>query len=885
MRSLEIKKDIYWVGALDPDLRIFDIIMYTPYGTTYNSYVVKGSEKTAVFETVKEQFFEQYLERLKSLDIDFTKIDYIVVDHTEPDHAGSVAKLLELSPQAKVVGSSAAINFMKKIANRPFESIVVNDGDTLDLGNKTLKFISAPFLHWPDSIYTYVPEDNMLFTCDSFGSHYCSENVFNDLIENEEHYMEALRYYYDCIMGPFKPYVLKAIDKIENLEIDTICPGHGPILREDPWKIVELYRKWSTPEEKKNDKDKITISYVSAYGYTKALAENIAEGIKSKGDFDIKMYDVIYHKMEDIVQDISESNGILFGSPTINGDLLEPIRTLLTHLNPLVHGGKVAAGFGSYGWSGEAVPNMERRLKELRMDMYTPGLKINFKPSEEELTKAFNFGAGFAEKIIAKENKTTLKGKPKKTKLWKCLVCGEVFEGDTPPESCPVCGASAEQFVEVKSEDTDFKSETEEKFVIIGNGAAGFYAADAIRKRNSKCSIEIIAKEKSLSYYRPQLSDYISTSISDDEFYIASEEWYEENKINQLFGVWVKEILPEDKKVILNDGTEVSYDKLILANGSHNFIPPVKVACDELKNVAGDLVLTSDNYKKVDGIFTLRELQDADDIKDYVNQCRSAVIIGGGLLGLEAAWELKNQGLDVTVVEFSTRLLPRQLDNEGAQLFKNIADNSGINLILGDSAEEIVADMCISPISSQGEIKPKVMGIKLKSGKTIETDLILFSVGIRPNKELASKAGIASDKGIIVNEKMETNIKDIYACGDVAELKGIVYGNWPAAIEMGKIAGANAAGDSVAFEGFVSSTIFKALDAEVFSAGTINFDDTSLEQLGFKDMEKGLYKKLFFKDGKIVGGILIGDSSKSAKIITGIQGGSSVQDLIKSNVL
>ena len=186
MKHLEVKNNIYWVGALDPNLRVFDIIMYTPYGTTYNSYVVKGSNKTAVFETVKAQFFDQYLERLNSLGVNPSEIDYIVVDHTEPDHAGSVSKLLKLAPNAKVVGSKIAIDFLKDIVNEDFEHIVVNHGDTLSLGNKTLEFISAPFLHWPDSMYTYIPEDKALITCDSFGSHYSCEEVFNDLVPKEE---------------------------------------------------------------------------------------------------------------------------------------------------------------------------------------------------------------------------------------------------------------------------------------------------------------------------------------------------------------------------------------------------------------------------------------------------------------------------------------------------------------------------------------------------------------------------------------------------------------------------------------------------------------------------------------------------------------------------
>ena len=400
MNALEVKKDIYWVGALDPNLRIFDIVMYTPFGSTYNSYVVKGSEKTAVFETVKEKFFDEYLERLKSLDINIENIDYIVVDHTEPDHAGSVAKLLEISKNAKIVGSAAAIKFLKEIVNRDFEYITVKDGDSISLGNKTLSFISAPFLHWPDSMFTYVVEDKVLITCDSFGSHYCNPEMYNDLNQSQENYREALKYYFDGIMSPFKPYVLKAIDKIKDLSIDIICPGHGPILREDPWNIVNKYKEWSLPEDA-SEEPQVTICYVSAYGYTEAVAKKIEQGINSYCNFKVNMYDVIHSDMNDILASIDKSKGIIFGSPTMNGDALKPIWDILINLNPIVHGGKVASAFGSYGWSGEAVPNIEDRLKQIKLDLY-PSMKFNFKPTEEDLNFAFKFGESFAEKIAEK---------------------------------------------------------------------------------------------------------------------------------------------------------------------------------------------------------------------------------------------------------------------------------------------------------------------------------------------------------------------------------------------------------------------------------------------------------------------------------------------------
>lgn len=401
MEYKEIKNDIYWIGALDPDLRVFDIVMNTPYGTSYNSYLIKGSEKTAIIETVKENFFDEYIERLKSLNVDLSKIDYIIANHTEPDHAGSYGKLIDIAKNAKIVGSASAINFLKNITNKNFESIIVKDNDTISLGNKTLKFISAPFLHWPDTMYTYDEEDAVLFTCDSFGSHYCCKGIFNDTIENKDEYLDSVKHYFDCIVSPFRPFVLKALQNVKskNIKIDMICPGHGPVLRNKPEEIVNLYEKWSTPL-KKGTKKKIVISYVSAYGYTKIIAGEIEKGIKSAGDFEIEKYNVIESSSQKILDSIENADGLLFGSPTINQDALKPVMELLISMNPIVHGKKLAAAFGSYGWSGEAVKNIEERLKQLKMKVFEPGLKVKFKPSDEDLNKAFEFGKDFAQKLI-----------------------------------------------------------------------------------------------------------------------------------------------------------------------------------------------------------------------------------------------------------------------------------------------------------------------------------------------------------------------------------------------------------------------------------------------------------------------------------------------------
>lgn len=840
LKSLKLKNDLYWVGSLDPNLRVFDIIMYTPYGTTYNSYVLKAGEKTILFETVKAKHFDSYLGRLEDLNIDLKSIDYIVVSHTEPDHAGSVERILKLSPNAKIIASQNAVNYLKEIVNDKFEYIIVNDNDEIKIENKTLKFYSVPLLHWPDTMYTYIKEDNVLVTCDSFGSHYSCEGVINTKIENEEHYMEALRYYYDCIMGPFKPYILKAIEKIKALKLDMICPGHGPVLVENPRKIVDIYEKWSSEELIVPNKD-ITICYVSAYGYTSELAENIKKGIEQHSDYNVKMYDVINHNMDEIINSITYSQGVLFGTPTINGDALKPIWDILVSLNPIVHGNKVASCFGSFGWSGEGIPNVMERLKQLRMKTIDP-LIVNFKPNESDLYEAQLLGKKFVE--------TTIDANTKKegTKKWKCVICNEVFDGDEAPDICPVCGAKHDQFIEVIEENISYQKDTDDKFVIVGNGAAGFYAADAIRKRNKTAKIVMLSNEKELTYYRPALSDFINEEIKKEDFYVVDESWYKENNIEVLLDLNVERINEEDKEIILYNNSIIKYDKLVLSNGSSNFVPPIK---------GHDL----------EGVYTLRNKNDLDNIKEYLDKSKNVLVIGGGLLGLEAAYEAKLAKKEVTVVEAMPNLLTRQLDKDGSTTLENILKENGLNLMLGKFIDTLEGDK-------------KVSKAVFKDGSSIDVDMVIFSIGVRPNIKIANNTNIEVNKGIVVDKYMNTSSKDIYACGDIAEIDSMIWAIWPAAIDMGKVAGANACGDKVEFNAENYPVGLDVFDTKVFSIGTINDTDSCISL-----SKKDAYKKLFFKEDILVGAIFINDLSKNVKVIELIEEKANFNKVLNENLL
>ncbi len=396
-RIIDVTDDVKWIGILDYDIKTFDIVMTTEHGTTYNSYFI-NAEKKALIEVAKAKFSETYFKKLKSV-ADPKDISYIILNHTEPDHSGSLKMLLEMAPSATVVGSGNAIRYLEDIANVPFKSLVVKDGDTIDLGNKTLKFIAAPNLHWPDTIYTWLEEDRVLFTCDSFGAHYCDYDMKDDLNED---YLFTVKYYFDVILKPFSRFMIKAIEKIKPLEIQVICTGHGPILRDNREKIVELTEKYAreyidTVENK--TKKSILIAYVSAYGFSKQAAEIISQSILETGNFNVNVVDIEHIDLGELDALVTSSAAILVGSPTINQNTLLPVYKLFALINPIRDKGKLAGAFGSYGWSGEAPKIITEVMKSLKLKVFDESVSFKFKPSGQKEEMLKEFGRRFAEKF------------------------------------------------------------------------------------------------------------------------------------------------------------------------------------------------------------------------------------------------------------------------------------------------------------------------------------------------------------------------------------------------------------------------------------------------------------------------------------------------------
>lgn len=394
---LNINDKVKWIGVQDKDIVTFDVVMETLNGTTYNSYFIDAEAKTIVDGT-KEKFWGEYLESIRAV-TDPASIRYIIVNHTEPDHSGNIKNLLRIAPNATVVGSGTAMRYLRDLMGEEFNHLVVKNGNTLDLGDRTLRFISAPNLHWPDTMYTYLEEDKLLFTCDSFGAHFSHEAMFDDLVGD---YSESLKYYFDVILKPYSKSYLKAIEKVDELEINAICPGHGPILRSSWKEVVETTREWCTEYLKRPERKRIFIAYVSAYENTGHIAESIAMGVKEAGDFDVDMLNIEHASIGEMEEHVSRSSAIIVGSPTMNQNILLPIYKLFAVINPVRDRYKVAGGFGSYGWSGEGARLIKDNLINLKLDFIGEGVFVKFSPDEDSAKLCVDYGRAIGEKLAGK---------------------------------------------------------------------------------------------------------------------------------------------------------------------------------------------------------------------------------------------------------------------------------------------------------------------------------------------------------------------------------------------------------------------------------------------------------------------------------------------------
>ena len=388
LEKVEIKPDIYWVGGIDWDIRNFHGYS-TNRGTTYNAYLIKDKKITLV-DTVKHYLFDEMLSRIKEL-IDPKKIEYIISNHVEMDHSGSISKILEICPNAKVLTSTRGEKGLLRHYKKDWNFQVLKSGDTLNIGKRTLNFVHIPMVHWPDSMVTYIPSDKLLLPNDAFGQHIASNERYDDEIEWGILKEEAAKYYANIVM-PYGDQVKKALESLSALEIDMIAPSHGIIWRSKIKEIVKEYNKWANFQTE----NKALIVYDSMWGSTEKIAKKLEEGITELG-FNVTMKNLANSHISDVITDVLTSKMILVGSPTLNNGMMPSVAGFLTYLKGLRPRERIGFVFGSYGWGGQAVGEIEKIFQNLSWELPVESININYIPDEKELENIKSIGNNLGE--------------------------------------------------------------------------------------------------------------------------------------------------------------------------------------------------------------------------------------------------------------------------------------------------------------------------------------------------------------------------------------------------------------------------------------------------------------------------------------------------------
>lgn len=389
------------------------------------------------------------------------------------------------------------------------------------------------------------------------------------------------------------------------------------------------------------------------------------------------------------------------------------------------------------------------------------------------------------------------------------------------------------------------------RIVIVGTGIASVTAIKAIRERDFDSEIYLIGQEKFYPYNRIRLSKGIFDSLDENSILLQKKEWYEQNKVKIFINTKVVKINTESLELILCDENKVKYDKLLITTGSSNNIPPIDGICKE-------------------GVYTLRDLNDALNIKDSLSVSERVIVIGGGIQGLEIAFILHQHGKKVTIVELQSRLMPRQLDHKASEILKNIVQSYGIEIFTNTGVKKITGDA-------------RVTGILIDDEVELKCDTVIYSTGIKPNKELIENSKVQAERGIVVNNKMQTNIENIYAAGDIAQFDNQIIGLWNIAIAQGKVAGYNIAGKETLYEKITPVTTLNAFGISLFSMGCIDESD-STNILTDEDINLKGYKKIFIKDNRVIGAIVIGDMKRSPILKSAIEKGIPLTDVDLSNI-
>lgn len=741
-----------------------------------------------------------------------TDIDILVINNCSPDRMPYISGIINRNPDITLAGTAVALNFTEEFLNRRISKHIIRRRESIDIGGNIIDMLPVPNVKrskhqdrtWKKS-YKFLQIPNWQWI-DSICIIAGNQKTLlsGQLFSSSEN--GSRKEYFKEKLRPYSAEVAKTLRLLETEDISRIFPEEGEAV--DFRTGMAEYRLWTgeagqKPCKSGGRKKRIVIPYISNFGCTKQLAEAMAAGAGSVQGTAVELIDGKAESTAEILERMECADGIVIGTPTIENDAAKEILHLLAEAPGTGWEGKTAAAFGSYSYTEKGITNILRRMEQLSMQVMPEGFAVRFKPDDDDLKAAKAFGVHFA----------------------KCTLSGELL---------PWKGITQTERIQPAYSDR--------RFIIIGNGAAGITAAEELRKLDAGCSIELISREKYESYNRQMLTRGMFQEIPAQNIFLYKDRWYEDRRIKSTLSTEVTSIDPDARQITLAGGITKQYDKLIIAAGAE----PVKAEVPGMD---------------LDGIFCIHDLAEMSFMREYIktHEIRDAVILGGGIMSLETAAELIESGVHITILDIKPYLMSKQLDETAGKMVEEKLGNAGIEVITSALVTGFRGD-------------DNVTGVELQSGRCLDAQLVIQCLGIKENDGLMAAAGGQPVKGTLsgieVNERMETGIQDIYACGDCAVYKGVNYGLWTQAVEMARIAARNAAGEEARYEQVAPAVTFARFGIRVFAVGDNGRNRTAeYQSKEVYDPAEGIYKKLYFRNRKFCGGILLGDVDPAMELM------------------
>lgn len=826
MTIKKLAESLWYIGCIEPSLRVFAKENYTEFGVMHNSYIIETKDGLVLIGSMPRRCQHEWLRAIQT--VSNSAIKWMILLGEEDDRS-AVAFIANKYPGVILFGSFPALFHLSDAVPSGIEKVALCTHRTLWFGEKCLHFRVSAGISEKPTVQVIDQKEKILFTADVFGANYAFDDVLVSKMKNRASWLQsAAQYVQDRFASSKTEDINTQLEFLSDGQIEMICPARGPIA--DCF-LEELTACFAPAVREKTAVPVLALAFMPG-GFAEDLALQIAEGVQEVGGICVELLNLAEINRNTALEIVRNSDACLFGTPDIGGEPAKAIWDLVTSLKRDDCENKSAAVFCSVDHMGGAADNLIARLHMLHFNMHSNTFIVQGNAASAQLKKAKEFGFDFGCAMLHIPN-------PQKPKLVKCLVCGEVF--DAALGICPVCGVGLDQCEPVDEEEITFQHNTELRYLILGGGVAAVSAADAIRKRDETGEILICASEPQLPYNRPLLSKDLQQAYMEDGTVLIHEtQWYQDRNITIKTNCCCTGINTKQKVALFGDERSVLYDKLILATGAECFIPPIKGS-------------------KLPEVLTIRHLEDVAQLRELLPNAKKAVIIGGGVIGLEMANELIKCGVGVTVLEATSQIIGRQLGRRTAEQFKEIMGAFGVH---------VVEDVAIAEITGEDHVQ----SVRLDDGRTYPADFVIISCGNRANTAFLCDTPIKVEQAIIVDETMRTNISDIYACGDCAQLNGINFQLWQEASAQGAVAGANAAGEKIFFHNEELGLSMDGFGTSLFAIGDTGKDPAKeYRTIERNDSIGNKYETYWYCNGVLQGAALLGASDKAADVAKNVK--------------